>query len=130
MKAKWVIITVLIMAVVAVSCTTLVFDESVPVEETCEIHIKEGLFLQKFNNVMVSNKFVQSKARISIPAGQHSLAFDYANSGIAYGISLSASDLIVNYNFVAGRKYQIYIDPPVWALSPGTRVRVAVKDVS
>jgi hypothetical protein len=88
------------------ACVTepVVFDESIPPEETATVNFA---FLQPtaYNGIPVDKK---KWVRTKIPQGETSFVVDIYGPDRESGVVVRGSGFIINYNFEGGKEYSLY----------------------
>ena len=98
--------------------TNIVYDRSIPDDETCYIRIHRDLTVVKFNerNVRWKIRFLgynlfkeENFAVVRIPIGEHKMILNYSSSGSdgMRNYTKTAKGLELNYDFKAGITYTL-----------------------
>ncbi|HCC36720.1 MAG TPA: hypothetical protein DEQ14_03380 [Treponema sp.] len=98
----------------AMGATTNVFDASIPIEETATLKFGPGWIVNAYNGINVEldrpGAYEMKFTGFTIPAGQTEIEMDlyYREGSPSYGYTtFTADDVMLRYNFEAGKEYYI-----------------------
>ena len=104
MKKTIKLLVVSIFLFLIISCKTIVWDDSVPLEETVLITIYSGVDIYSYNEVNVKWKGLTS---VRIPAGHSEFILSALHEGGLFLVR--ENDIFLKYYFEAGNQYSITV---------------------
>jgi hypothetical protein len=114
------------------SAGTIVYDETVPAEQSALIVFSDTIHVLEYNGIAVEEAWYPNEKyrinKVTLPAGETSIRFNLRAS-ISQGnyiTNISADDIELRFNFEAGKEYTVALYSKSLGFLKGTEYGVAV----
>jgi hypothetical protein len=116
------------------SAGTIVYDQSLPPEESTLVAFGDTIYVMEYNGIAVREAWYPDGKyrinRVTLPAGETSILFDYRSTVRQgdYTYTLRGNGIELRFNFEAGKEYTVGIYSKSLGLFVGSEYGVAIWD--
>jgi hypothetical protein len=108
MRKCLIVCSAVLFLLLSCAATQVIWDESLPADQTAIIRISSVMTITSYNGVLVQWKEGKlTDVEVALPAGNIEFIFDLEAYEMVYGgqASYKGKDMLLKYNFAAGKKY-------------------------